>query len=135
MAAGAIPARCSAVTETAMKEKTGRIEDAPHATRAASRNVSCRAVSSGGVALRRAAGAIDALADLGPDETLGAMIVKRAPEAPMHQIVDYTGLEGSVDPTKVTRVALTARGSIASLLLTTEAVIGNMPETMKEATS
>ena len=160
LAGGIAVVKVGAVTETAMKEKKARVEDALNATRAA---VEEGIVPGGGVALLRAAKAIDTLPDLAGDEKVGAMIVKRALEAPIRQIVENAGLEGSVvvekvklmtsptegfdaetltyvdmlqagiiDPTKVTRVALQHAASIASLLLTTEALIGDMPEPVKE---
>jgi chaperonin GroEL len=139
-----------------MKEKKARVEDALNATRAA---VEEGIVPGGGVALLRSAKAVDALRGVEGDEKVGAMIVKRALEAPIRQIVQNAGLEGSVivekvkqltaptkgfdaermeyvdmleagiiDPTKVTRVALQHAASIASLMLTTEALIGDTPE-------
>jgi chaperonin GroEL len=156
LAGGIAVIKVGAVTETAMKEKKARVEDALNATRAA---IEEGIVPGGGVALLRAAKAIDGLAGLTADEKVGALIVKRALEAPIRQIVENAGLEGSVivekvkamksvtegfdaerltygnmlqagiiDPTKVTRVALQHAASIASLLLTTEALIGDMPE-------
>jgi chaperonin GroEL len=114
------------------------------------------------VALLRAAKAIDRMQDVDGDEKVGAMIIKRALEAPMRQIVENAGMEASVivekvklitrvnegydaetltyvnmleagiiDPTKVTRVALQHAASIASLLLTTEALISDVPDTAK----
>src|SRR5437773_6532885 len=156
LAGGVAVIKVGAATETAMKEKKARVEDALNATRAA---VEEGIVPGGGVALLRAAKAIDGLKDLEGDEKVGAMIVKRALEAPIRQIVENAGLEGSVivekvklftapnqgfdaeamdyvdmlkagviDPTKVARVALQNAASIASLLLTTAAVICDMPE-------
>ncbi len=156
LAGGVAVVKVGAATETAMKEKKARVEDALNATRAA---VEEGVVPGGGVALLRASKAIDALKTLAGDEKLGATIVKRALEAPLRQIVENAGLEGSVivekvtlatppthgydaetmryvdmleagiiDPTKVTRVALQNAASIASLLLTTEALIGDLPE-------
>jgi chaperonin GroEL len=156
LAGGVAIVKVGAVTETAMKEKKARVEDALNATRAA---VEEGIVPGGGVALLRAAKAIDALKDVTGDEKIGAMIVKRALEAPIRQIVQNAGLEGSVivekvklltaptkgfdaetmeyvdmleagiiDPTKVTRVALQHAASIASLMLTTEALISDMPD-------
>jgi chaperonin GroEL len=138
-----------------MKEKKARVEDALNATRAA---VEEGIVPGGGVALLRSAKAIDGL-KLSGDEKVGAMIVKRALEEPIRQIVENAGLEGSVivekvksetaanrgfdadsmeyvdmlqagiiDPTKVERVALQNAASVASLLLTTEALITDIPE-------
>jgi chaperonin GroEL len=156
LAGGVAVVKVGAATETEMKEKKARVEDALNATRAA---VEEGIVPGGGVALLRAAKAIDGLKDLEGDEKVGAMIVKRALEAPIRQIVENAGLEGSVivekvklftapnqgydaeamdyvdmlkagviDPTKVARVALQNAASIASLLLTTAAVICDMPE-------
>jgi chaperonin GroEL len=156
LAGGVAIVKVGAATETAMKEKKARVEDALNATRAA---VEEGIVPGGGVALLRASKAIDALKGLEGDEKVGAMIVKRALEAPIRQIVENAGLEGSVivekvklstppthgydaetmryvdmleagiiDPTKVTRVALQNAASIASLLLTTEALIADLPE-------
>jgi chaperonin GroEL len=156
IAGGVAIVKVGAVTEIAMKEKKARVEDALNATRAA---VEEGIVPGGGVALLRSAKAIDALKGVEGDEKIGAMIIKRAVEAPFRQIVQNAGLEGSVilekvkqltaptkgfdaetmgyvdmleagiiDPTKVTRVALQHAASIASLMLTTEALIGDMPE-------
>ena len=156
LAGGVAIVKVGAATETAMKEKKARVEDALNATRAA---VEEGIVPGGGVALLRAAKAIDRLKDVDGDEKVGAMIVKRALEAPIRQIVENAGLEGSVivekvkmltsptqgfdaeamdyvdmleagiiDPTKVARVALQHAASIASLLLTTAAVISDVPE-------
>jgi chaperonin GroEL len=159
LAGGVAIVKVGAATETAMKEKKARVEDALNATRAA---VEEGIVPGGGVALLRAAQAIDGLKTLEGDEKVGAMIVKRALEAPIRQIVQNAGLEGSVivekvkllksvnegfdaetlayvdmikagiiDPTKVTRVALQHAASIASLLLTTAAVISDVPDAAK----
>jgi chaperonin GroEL len=156
LAGGVAIIKVGAVTETAMKEKKARVEDALNATRAA---VEEGIVPGGGVALLRAAKAIDGLKGVEGDEKVGAMIVKRALEAPIRQIVQNAGLEGSVivekvkqlsaqnqgfdaetmtyvdmleagiiDPTKVARVALQHAASIASLMLTTEALVSDMPE-------
>jgi chaperonin GroEL len=155
LAGGVAVVKVGAATETAMKEKKARVEDALNATRAA---VEEGIVPGGGVALLRAAKAIDGLKLTG-DEKVGAMIVKRALEEPIRQIVENAGLEGSVivekvksesapargydaesmeyvdmiqagiiDPTKVERVALQNAASVASLLLTTEALITDLPE-------
>jgi chaperonin GroEL len=155
LAGGVAVIKVGAATETAMKEKKARVEDALNATRAA---VEEGIVPGGGVALLRAASAIDAL-KLEGDEKVGAMIVRRALEEPIRQIVENAGLEGSVivekvkaekvvtrgfdaeslefvdmiqagiiDPTKVERVALQNAASVASLLLTTEALITDLPE-------
>jgi chaperonin GroEL len=158
LAGGVAVVKVGAVTETAMKEKKARVEDALNATRAA---VEEGIVPGGGVALLRASRAIDGLKNLEGDEKVGAMIVKRALEAPIRQIVENAGLEGSVivekvklatanqgydaeamefvdmlkagviDPTKVARVALQNAASIASLLLTTSAVITDLADERK----
>ena len=156
LAGGVAVVKVGAATETEMKEKKARVEDALNATRAA---VEEGIVPGGGVALLRAAKAIDGLTNLEGDEKVGALIVKRALEAPIRQIVENAGLEGSVivekvklatapnygfdaetmdyvdmlkagiiDPTKVARVALQNAASIASLLLTIEALISDLPE-------
>src|SRR5262245_28089848 len=155
LAGGVAGIKVGAATETAMKEKKARVEDALNATRAA---VEEGIVPGGGVALLRSAKAIDGLR-LSGDEKVGAAIVKRACEEPIRQIVENAGLEGSVivekvksetvanrgydaesmefvdmlqagiiDPTKVERVALQNAASVASLLLTTEALITDLPE-------
>jgi chaperonin GroEL len=155
LAGGVAVIKVGAATETAMKEKKARVEDALNATRAA---VEEGIVPGGGVALLRASTSIDSL-KLEGDEKVGAMIVKRALEEPIRQIVENAGLEGSVivekvkaekvvtrgfdaeslefvdmiqagiiDPTKVERVALQNAASVASLLLTTEALITDLPE-------
>jgi chaperonin GroEL len=156
LAGGVAVVKVGAATETAMKEKKARVEDALNATRAA---VEEGIVPGGGVSLLRASKAIDGLKKLEGDEAVGARIVKRALEEPIRQIVENAGLEGSVivekvkaetvatrgfdadsmefvdmlqvgiiDPTKVERVALQNAASIASLLLTTEALITEIPE-------
>ncbi|MBI2528915.1 MAG: chaperonin GroEL, partial [Candidatus Rokubacteria bacterium] len=155
LAGGVAVIKVGAATETAMKEKKARVEDALNATRAA---VEEGIVPGGGVALLRAAGSIEAL-KLEGDEKVGANIVKRALEEPIRQIVENAGLEGSVivekvkaekvatrgfdaeglefvdmiqagiiDPTKVERVALQNAASVAGLLLTTEALVTDLPE-------
>src|SRR6266850_1748099 len=155
LAGGVAVVKVGAATETAMKEVKARVEDSLNATRAA---VEEGIVPGGGVALLRASKAIDRVKAEG-DEKVGAMIVKRALEEPIRQIVENAGLEGSVivekvksetapnrgydadsmeyvdmvqagiiDPTKVERVALQNAASIASLLLTTEALITDIPE-------
>jgi chaperonin GroEL len=143
-----------AATESEMKEKKSRVEDALHATRAATQE---GIVPGGGVALIRTIAALDKL-KLEGDEKVGASIIKRAIEEPLRQIVQNAGLEGSVvvqrikqektnlgydvsqdsyvdmleagviDPTKVTRSALQNASSIAALLLTTETLITDKPE-------
>src|ERR1700733_3752272 len=155
LAGGVAIIKVGAATETEMKEKKARVEDALHATRAA---VEEGIVPGGGVALLRAA---KALADhkLDGDEQIGLNIIARACEEPLRQIVLNAGLEGAVvvekvrenkdpnfgynaatgkyedlvaagviDPTKVTRTALQNAASIASLMLTTEAMISEIPE-------
>jgi len=160
LAGGVAVVKVGAATETAMKEKKARVEDALNATRAA---VEEGIVPGGGVALLRTAKAVEKL-KLEGDEKIGAMIVKRALEEPIRQIIENAGLEGSVvvekvksestptrgfdaetvefvdmlqagiiDPTKVERVALQNAASIASLLLTTEALITDLPEEKKDA--
>ena len=155
LAGGVAVIKVGAATETAMKEKKARVEDALNATRAA---VEEGIVPGGGVALLRAAVALDSL-KLSGDEATGVDIVRRALEEPLRQIVHNAGLEGSlvvekvksskdasygfdaesnqyvdlvksgiIDPTKVERVALQHAASIASLLLTTEALITESPE-------
>ena len=159
LAGGVAVVKVGAATETAMKEKKARVEDALNATRAA---VEEGIVPGGGVALLRTAKAVERL-KLEGDEKVGAMIVKRALEEPIRQIIENAGLEGSVvvekvksestptrgfdaetlefvdmlqagiiDPTKVERVALQNAASVASLLLTTEALITELPEEKKE---
>ncbi len=162
LAGGVAIVKVGAATETAMKERKARVEDALNATRAA---VEEGIVPGGGVALLRAAKALDSLAlKLSGDEATGAEIVRRALEEPIRQIVQNAGLEGSVvvekvkaakdvaqgfdaesnqyvdmmhagiiDPTKVERIALQNAASIASLLLTTEAIIADLPEDEKHA--
>jgi chaperonin GroEL len=151
--------KVGAATETEMKEKKARVEDAMHATRAA---VEEGIVPGGGVALMRCSDAIEAL-KLEGDEKIGGNIVRRALEEPLRQIVANAGEEGAVvvgrireskennfgynaqsnkfedlvkagviDPTKVTRTALQNAGSIASLMLTTEALVSEIPEEKKE---
>jgi len=161
LAGGVAVINVGAATETEMKEKKARVEDALHATRAA---VEEGIVPGGGVALIRCVPAIDRLA-LEGDELVGASIVKRALEEPLRQIVNNAGLEGSVivehvkkekktfgfnvdtekyedlfeagvvDPTKVTRSALQNAASVASLLLTTEALVTEVPEKKKQASA
>jgi chaperonin GroEL len=155
LAGGVAVVKVGAPTETAMKEKKARVEDALNATRAA---VEEGIVAGGGVALLRAASAIEGL-KLEGDEKVGAQIVRRALEEPIRNIVENAGLEGSVvvekvkaekgvtrgfdaeslefvdmmhagiiDPTQVERVALQNAASVAGLLLTTEALISDLPE-------
>src|SRR5436853_1721248 len=158
LAGGVAVIKVGAATETEMKEKKARVEDALHATRAA---VEEGIVPGGGVALLRASAALQNL-KLSGDESTGVSIVRRALEEPIRQIVENAGLEGSVvvekvkaaipitrgfdaetneyvdmmqagiiDPTKVERVALQNAASIASLLLTTEALITDIPDAEK----
>jgi len=152
--------KVGAATETEMKEKKARVEDAMHATRAA---VEEGIVPGGGVALMRCAVALEGL-KLKGDEQTGSDIVRRALEEPLRQIVANSGEEGAVivgkiresehhnfgynaqtdkfedlvkagviDPTKVARTALQNAGSIAALMLTTEALVSEIPEDRKEA--
>ncbi|MBI2566987.1 MAG: chaperonin GroEL [Candidatus Schekmanbacteria bacterium] len=145
-----------AATETEMKEKKARVEDALNATRAA---VEEGIVPGGGIALLRAIKKLDKIVSPNHDEKVGVDIVRRALEEPVRQIANNAGAEGSVvvqnllvkdevswgfnadteiyedliaagviDPTKVTRTALQNAASIASLLLTTEAVVTEIPE-------
>ncbi|MGH7680776.1 MAG: chaperonin GroEL, partial [Candidatus Eiseniibacteriota bacterium] len=154
LAGGVAVINVGAATETEMKEKKARVEDALHATRAA---VEEGIVPGGGVALVRCIAAVEKM-ELTGDEQVGANIVKRAMEEPLRQIVNNAGLEGSVivehvkkekkavgfnvatekyedlfeagvvDPTKVTRTALQNAASVAGLLLTTEALVTEIPE-------
>ncbi|MBI3604285.1 MAG: chaperonin GroEL [Nitrospirae bacterium] len=149
-----------AATETEMKEKKARVEDALHATKAA---VEEGIVPGGGVALLRCASALDGL-KIEAEQQVGVNIVRRALEEPIRQIVGNAGVEGSVvvdkvrqdknpsfgfnaaneqyvdmikagiiDPTKVTRCALQNAASVAGLMLTTEVMISELPEEKKEA--
>jgi chaperonin GroEL len=158
LAGGVAQINVGAATEAEMKEKKARVEDALHATRAA---VEEGILPGGGVALVRAAAALDALKASG-DERIGIGIVRRALEAPIKQIAQNAGVDGSIvlqkvrdskdvafgynaatdtyedlvksgviDPTKVVRTALQNAASIATLLLTTEAVISEIPEPKK----
>ena len=154
LAGGVAVINVGAATETEMKEKKARVEDALHATRAA---VEEGIVPGGGVALIRAQKALDSVKAEG-DEAIGVGIVRRAVEAPLRQLADNAGLEGAlvvseakrrkgneglniannewidlvkagvVDPTKVTRSALQNAASISGLLLTTEALVTEIPE-------
>ena len=158
LAGGVAVINVGAATETEMKEKKARVEDALHATRAA---VEEGIVPGGGVALLRTAKAIDSL-KLEGDEAIGAQIVRRAIESPIRMLCANAGVEGAVvvgqiasnkgnygynvatgeyedlvkagvvDPTKVTRTALQNAASVAGLLLTTECMITEIPE-KKEA--
>src|SRR5689334_5323999 len=155
LAGGVAVIKVGAATETEMKEKKARVEDALHATRAA---VEEGIVPGGGVALLRASAALDGLKADG-DEQIGVNIVRRACEEPVRQIVGNAGYEGAIviekirankesnfgfnaataqyedlvkngviDPTKVTRSALQNASSISALMLTTEAMIAEIPE-------
>ena len=154
LAGGVAVINVGAATETEMKEKKARVEDALHATRAA---VEEGIVAGGGLALIRAQKALENV-HLEGDEAIGLQIVKRAIEAPLRQLADNAGLEGAlvvseakrrkgneglniatnewvdlvkagvVDPTKVTRSALQHAASISGLLLTTEAIVTELPE-------
>jgi chaperonin GroEL len=159
LAGGVAVINIGAATESEMKEKKARVEDALHATRAAAKE---GIVPGGGVALIRAQKALDSL-KLEGDEAIGAQIVRKACEAPLRQLVDNAGIEGAIvvqevkkakgnngynvatgeyvdmiaagiiDPTKVTRSALQNAASIAGLLLTTECMITDLPEKNKPA--
>src|SRR5919198_40249 len=156
--------KVGAATETEMKEKKARVEDAMHATKAA---VEEGIVPGGGVALLRASAILESFAkdrSLDDDERLGVEIVRKAAEEPTRWIAQNAGLEGSIvvakikeskdkywgfnaqteeyedlvkagviDPTKVVRTALTNASSIAALLLTTEALVSEIPEKEKPA--
>ena len=147
-----------AATEPEMKEKKARVEDALHATRAA---VEEGIVAGGGVALLRTAKAIEGL-ELEGDEAIGSQIVRRAIESPLKNLCVNAGVEGSlvvqhvlkdtgnkgynvatdkyedlvkagvVDPTKVVRMGLQNAASVAGLLLTTEALVTDIPEEKKD---
>jgi chaperonin GroEL len=151
--------KVGAATETELKEKKARVEDAMHATRAA---VEEGIVPGGGVTLVRAAKALDSLKLKDEDEQIGVNIVKRALEEPLRKIAENAGHEGAVivervkaeksdnmgfnaeseqfedlvkagviDPAKVARTALQNAASIAALMLTTEALVSEIPEEKK----
>jgi chaperonin GroEL len=155
--------KVGAATETEMKEKKARVEDAMHATKAA---VEEGIVPGGGVALLRCIPALEKLAkssELGHDAQIGVQIVRRASEEPLRWIAQNAGEEGNIvvakvkdldsevgynaqtgkfenlieagviDPTKVVRSAIQNAASIASLMLTTEAIVADIPEKKKEA--
>ena len=155
LAGGVAVIKVGAATETEMKEKKARVEDALHATRAA---VEEGIVPGGGVALLRAAKALETLKGDG-DEQIGIDIIRKACEEPLRQISGNAGYEGAIvvekvrsnsepnfgfnaqtgqfedlvksgviDPTKVTRSALQHASSISALMLTTEAMIAEVPE-------
>jgi chaperonin GroEL len=160
LAGGVAVVNVGAATESEMKEKKMRVEDALHATRAA---VEEGIVAGGGVALIRCIAAIDAVKTSNEDEIIGVGIVKRAVESPLRLLAQNAGVEGSViveavkkskgnegynvatgeyedlvkagivDPKKVTRSALQNAASIAGLLLTTECLITDIPEKEKPA--
>jgi len=160
LAGGVAVINVGAATETEMKEKKARVEDALHATRAA---VEEGIVPGGGVALLRTLAAIDTVKPDNDDERIGVDIVKRAIEFPTRALADNAGVEGSVviqeikrrkgnegynvstgvyedlvkagvvDPKKVTRTALQNAASIAGLLLTTECLVTELPEKEKPA--
>jgi chaperonin GroEL len=156
LAGGVAVIKVGAATETEMKEKKARVEDALHATRAA---VEEGIVPGGGVALLRASKALENLEKDHSDESIGVQIIHRACEEPVRQIVGNAGYEGAIiiekikansdpnygfnaqttvyedlvkagviDPTKVTRSALQNASSISALMLTTEAMIAEIPE-------
>jgi chaperonin GroEL len=157
LAGGVAVINVGATTETEMKEKKARVEDALHATRAA---VEEGIVPGGGVAFLRAIPALDKL-KLDGDEAVGVSIVRKALEEPIRLISENAGVEGSIvvnrvkeekgsfgfnaesmqyedlmvsgviDPAKVTRIALENAASIASLLITTEALVAEKPEEKK----
>ena len=157
LAGGVAVINVGAATETEMKEKKARVEDALHATRAA---VEEGIVPGGGVVFIRAISGLDKL-ELEGDEAVGSKIIRRALEEPLRLISDNAGVEGAiavqtvkggegsfgfnaqteeyedlvqagvVDPTKVSRIALENAASIAGLLLTTEAIVTEIPEPEK----
>ena len=159
LAGGVAVINVGAATETEMKEKKARVEDALHATRAA---VEEGVVAGGGVALMRTQSALDKLEVTG-DEAIGVQIISRCLEAPLRQLVANAGLDASIvvaevrkakgtfgynvataqytdlvkdgviDPAKVTRSAIQNAASIAGLLLTTECMVTDIPEKDKPA--
>ncbi|HUQ33585.1 MAG TPA: chaperonin GroEL [Pyrinomonadaceae bacterium] len=162
LAGGVAVVRVGAATETAMKEIKMRVEDALNATKAAAQE---GIVPGGGVALMRAAKALDKLSETDGDVMTGIKIVRRALEEPLRRIAENAGIEGAVvagkieaskgskgfnaatgeyedlvaagiiDPTKVVRTALQNAASIAGLMLTTEAAISDAPEPKKSQPS
>jgi len=162
LAGGVAIINVGAATETEMKEKKARVEDALHATRAA---VEEGIVPGGGVALLRCLAAMDTVKPENDDERIGVDIVKRAVEYPARALADNAGVEGSVvvqevkrrkgnegynvstgeyedlvkagvvDPKKVTRAALQNAASIAGLLLTTECLVTEIPEKEKSGSA
>jgi len=155
LAGGVAVLYVGAATETEMKEKKDRVDDALHATRAA---VEEGIVAGGGVALVRAIESLEGLEGSNQDETIGIQIIRNALEAPIRAIANNAGVEGSVvlqkvkegkgsfgynartdeyldlkkagviDPTKVTRIALENAASIAGMILTTDCVVSDLPE-------
>ena len=155
LAGGVAVIKVGAATEVAMKEKKARVEDALHSTRAA---VEEGIVAGGGVALVRASKVLESLKGANEDQTIGINILRRAINEPLRQIVKNAGGEpsvvlnkvlegkgafgfnaangeyvdmleaGIIDPTKVTRLALQNAASVAGLLLTTEAMIAELPK-------
>ena len=162
LAGGVAVIKVGAATEVEMKEKKARVEDALHATRAA---VEECVVPGGGVALLRARAAIAELKGVNEDQNHGIQIALRAMEAPLREIVANAGEEPSVvlrrvmegtgafgynaatgefgdmlemgilDPTKVTRTALQNAASIAGLMITTEAMVAELPKKEESATA
>ena len=159
LAGGVAVLKVGAATETEMKEKKARVEDALHATRAA---VEEGIVAGGGVALLRAQASLDSL-KLSPEQQFGVSIIRRAIEEPLRQIVANAGLDGSIvvnkvkegkdsfgynaandtygdmlamgviDPVKVVRTALQHASSVAGLMLTTECLVAERPKDEKPA--
>jgi chaperonin GroEL len=159
LAGGVAVVKVGAASEVEMKEKKARVEDALHATRAA---VEEGIVPGGGVALIRAQVGLDKL-DVNDEQRVGVNILRRAIEEPLRQIAANAGLEGSIvvnevrgakgahgfnaaeeryedliaagviDPTKVVRTALQNAASVASLMLTTEALVAELPKEEKQA--
>ncbi|MCY4297429.1 MAG: chaperonin GroEL [Gammaproteobacteria bacterium] len=155
LSGGVAVIKVGAGTEIEMKEKKARVEDALHSTRAA---VEEGVVAGGGVALVRALQAVEGLEGANEDQNVGISLLLKAVSTPLRQIVENAGEEGSVildkikagkgnhgfnaasgefgdmiemgilDPTKVTRTALQAAGSIAGLMITTEAMVSEIPE-------
>jgi chaperonin GroEL len=155
LAGGVAVIKVGAPTEVEMKEKKARVEDALHSTRAA---VEEGVVAGGGVALVRALAAIEGIKGENEDQNVGIAIAQRAMTAPLRQIAANAGVEGAVvldkvtalkgnegynaatgeygdmiemgilDPAKVTRTALQAAASVAGLMITTEAMISELPE-------
>ena len=155
LAGGVAVVKVGAATEVEMKEKKARVEDALHATRAA---VEEGVVPGGGVAMVRALKSVDGMEGDNNDQTVGISIARRAMEEPLRQIVVNAGQDGSVilnkvaegkdaygynaatgeygdmlemgilDPTKVTRSALQNAASVAGLMITTEAMVAEIPQ-------